>query len=166
MPRQETHTHRLNKRDTSIIDKPFLDTNYLSFYAHGRRFDLYLKKDTGPLTENVDIEFRYSKKPPLHVRNFFAPNFYTGFVDNEARSHVICYFETSDMVDQTSGEKEISTRQPLIYAQIHIMNEEKNSIYYVEPLVDKTSGEIKYLVYRSDDIDSEVIVNGNFKYYF
>jgi hypothetical protein len=128
-----------------------------------RRFDIYLKKDVGPLTDNFDIEIRLGPgKKPSHMKNQFASNFYTGFVDNESKSHVLCYFEKqpSNFYDDPD-DKLLNT--PLIYLQIHIVNEAESNIYYIEPLVDKLTQEVKYIAYKSDDIDSDVISNGVFK---
>ena len=56
---------------------------------------------------------------------------------------------------------------PLIYAQIQIQNENENIIYYIEPLLDSNSeNKNKYLVYRVDDIESDIISNNIFKYVY
>jgi hypothetical protein len=66
--------------------------------------------------------------------------------------------------------------QPLVYAQIHLNeneeNEEnktrKNTIYYIEPSINLNEKNddlksFKYLIYKTNDIDSNVISNNVFK---
>lgn len=66
--------------------------------------------------------------------------------------------------------------QPLVYVQIHLHEEEENetnktrinTIYYIEPSInlnDKNDDlkSFKYLIYKTNDIDSNVISNNVFK---
>jgi hypothetical protein len=136
--------------------------NYLNKIIF-RRFDIYLKKDVGPLADNFEIEIRSG---PGHTtsqsKEKFSSNFYSGFVEDELKSHVLCYFEKqSDNIYADPDDKLLNT--PLIYLQIHIVNETENTIYYIEPLVDKLTQEVKYIAYKSEDIDSDVSSNGVFK---
>jgi hypothetical protein len=108
--------------------------------------------------------------------DFQTTNFYTGYVNGEAKSHVICYFETSSTSNSTldMASKNPLT-QPLIYAQIQIQKERdenetstQTTIYYIEPSIKLNGPEedlkgFKYLVYKTDDIDSDVISNNVFK---
>jgi hypothetical protein len=152
------------KRDTSsssassLIDRPYLQTNRLTFKAFNRRFHLLLKKDVDLVSDKFDIEIRYasSSQPSEHLSDFLTSNYYTGIVDNEPDSYVVCYFE----------QPSASPTQPLVYAQISIRNERENAIYYVEPLLDVTGeheSSAEYIVYRSEDVQSDVIANGIFK---
>jgi hypothetical protein len=93
------------------------------------------------------------------MRDFFSPNFYTGIVENEPNSFVICYFERQDQ--NTKSYDDIPL---IIYAQIRIQIEKEGSTtYYVEPLVDKETNSVKYIIYKSDDVDSGIVSNGVFK---
>ena len=118
-----------------------------------------MRRDINLVADHVDIEVRYStsNKPSDHVNDFFTSNYYIGFVEDEPRSHVICYFEKNDTLN--------NELMPLIYAQIQIQNDNENIIYYIEPLLDTNNqNKNKYLVYRIDDIQSDIIYNNIFKY--
>lgn len=121
------------------------------------------------VANQFDIEVRYptTNRPSKHISDFFTSNYYTGIVENETGSHVLCYFEI-----QNNSNISVSAAvagQPLIFAQISIKNENENSVYYVEPLLNTNKSEIeagkplKYIVYRSEDILSDVVSNGVFK---
>lgn len=117
-----------------------------------------LKRDVDLVGSNFDIEIRHpsSNKPTEHMNDFFTSNYYTGIVEDEEGSYALCYFEQM---------KEPSA-QPIVYAQISIKNDLENSMYYIEPLLNNTSEHepMKYIVYKIDDIESDVISNGLFKY--
>ena len=104
----------------------------------------------------MDIEVRYesSNKPSLHLSDTFSTNYYVGFVQGESKSLVICYFERSSSQDP----------KPIVFAQIQIVEEDKKTIYYIEPKksVDD-SNKHSYIIYRSEDIVSELISNDRFK---
>ena len=156
-----TNSSKSSKRDTSnIVDGPVFQTNRLQFTAFNRRFKLMLKKDTKLVADHFDIEIRYptSKRPTEHIHDFFTQNYYTGIVEDVPGSYVVCYFE------KPSNSTE--HKQPLVYAQISIKNEDENVVYFVEPINNVTSHDdepAKYIVYRSEDIISDVISNGIFK---
>lgn len=153
-----TTNSKSSKRDTAnIVDGPFFQTNRLQFTAFNRRFKLMLKKDTKLVADHFDIEIRYptSKRPTEHIHDFFTQNYYTGIVEDVSGSYVVCYFE-----------KLSDSSQPLVYAQISIKNEDENVVYFVEPINNSTNyndEQPKYIVYRSEDIISDVISNGVFK---
>ena len=140
-----------------------------------RDFEIFLKRETNLITNNLDIEVRYpfSNKPSLHLDDFITTNFYTGYVNGESKSHVICYFETSPDYNSTLNTlSENKLAQPLIYAQIHMRQGDEgnktSTVYYIEPSInfassDNESIRFKYLIYRIDDIDSSVISNNVFK---
>lgn len=108
------------------------------------------------MATGFDIEIRYpsSGRPTEHVHDFFSQNYYTGIVEDVPGSNVVCYFEKSST----------ESSPPLVFAQISIKNEDENAIYYVEPVLNSTNSSAnKYIVYKSDDILSEIISNGVFK---
>lgn len=86
-------------------------------------------------------------------------------------SHVICSFENSyDFNTTLNTISSNQLEQPLVYAQIHIQNQNESTIYYIEPSInfDTAKGhdslkDFKYLIYKIDDIDSDVISNNVFK---
>ncbi len=129
----------------------------MKFRAFQRDFVIYLKRDLTLVSENIDIEVRYSykDKPSVveHADNFFTSNNYIGYVEGEPKSTVICYLE----------KPKTPTDQALIYAQIRLeQNDQKKEYFYIEPLAKKESNELSYIIYRSDDIDSAVMPNGVF----
>ena len=90
----------------------------------------------------------------MHLADSFSDNYYVGFVQGEAKSLVICYFERPEHTQHT---------QPAVFAQIQVEDEAKGTktIYFVEP---SSSGEKRhYIVYRSEDIASDLIANERFK---
>lgn len=138
------------KRDSATIESPVLETNRLYFEAFGRKFEIYLKRDTNLVADNIDIEVRGNKGKSQHINDFFTSNYYSGFVDGVANSYVICYFE------KESDDPKIG---PLIYAKVYM---EKTS-YYIEPVIGESKNH-SYIIYSSKDIDSDVISNESFKY--
>ncbi len=141
------------------MDTPVLDSNRLQFTAFDRHFDIYLRRNIDLMADKVDIEVRYAdgNKPSEHINDFFTSNYYSGFVEGESRSNVICYFEKNSTANKNGSVA------PLIYAQIQILNNKEHSIYYIEPLIDQNSNSNKYLVYRVDDIESDILSNNIFK---
>ena len=99
------------------------------------------------------MRYPTSGRPTEHVRDFFTSNYYTGIVEDVPGSHVVCYFES------LGDDKE---QQPLVYVQSAIKNDDENSLYYVEPVLNSTGPPFKYIAYRTDDILSDVLSNGVF----
>lgn len=133
-----------------------LETNRLSFNAYNRTFKIFLKRGNSLVAENVRLEVRYSyPNKTQHTEyedNHFKQNYFIGFVEDESDSSVLCYFESVPLN---------STSKPLVYAQIRIgSNNNKTQYYYVEPMFNNHN---TYIVYRSDDIESDIISNGVFK---
>ena len=131
------------------------------------------------MASNLDIEVRYptSSKPTVHLDDFITTNFYTGYVNGESKSYVICYFETNSNSNSTLNmASNNKLTQPLVYAQIHLQEEVENdgnktkahTIYYIEPSInlngkDEDLNSFKYIIYKTNDIDSNVISNDVFK---
>ncbi len=139
------------------IEELSFSTTRLKFHAFNRDFVIFLKRDLTLVSENIDIEVRYSykDKPDVveHAENFFTSNNYIGFVEGEPKSTVICYLE----------KPKSSTDQPLLYAQIRLeKNELKKEYFYIEPLTNNGSTELNYIIYRNEDINSAVMPNGVF----
>ena len=150
--------HRIKKRDT-IIDKPYLDSNRLKFSAFNRNFNILLRRDTQLVGNKINIELRYSKKPSEYLNDFFTSNYYTGIVEDEPNSQVILYFEN----DSSSFTL---NNQPLIFAQIRIKSEKIDTVYYIEPILkpENDKSDQKYVIYRSEDVQSDIFSNQKFKY--
>ncbi|CAF0705583.1 unnamed protein product [Brachionus calyciflorus] len=151
----QTQKSRVNKRETSVLDSVYLQSNRLKFRAFDREFNLILKKDTHLVANNINIELRYSNKPSEYLNDFFSSNYYTGIVDNEQDSQVILYFE-----NQNSS----NTSQPLIFAQIRLKTKNLSTNYYIEPLIQPngSKNKQKYIVYKSEDVQSDIYANGIF----
>lgn len=153
--------HRIKKREESIFYKPYLNSNRLKFNAFNRDFNIILKRDTQLVGNNIDIELRYSSKPSEHLKDLFTSNYYTGIVENEPDSQVILYFENDNSTFTLNN-------QPLIFAQIRLKNKNTNTVFYIEPLLklNNEDAEQKYLIYKSEDVQSEVFSGGKFKYFY
>lgn len=145
------------KRDTHLIDNLYAAPNRLQFRAFGKKFNLILKKDIKIAAENLNIELRYSNKPSEYLKDSFSSNYFRGKVENESYSEVTVYFEEQKKYNYSD--------QPLIFAHIRIFNMTKETNYYIEPFMttDEANLKLKFLIYRSEDIHSNVLSNGVFK---
>lgn len=76
-------------------------------------------------------------------------NNFIGYVEGEPRSTVVCYLD-----------RKHTSKEPLLYAQITLEHDVKKEYYYIEPSFNNTA---EYIVYRSEDIDSNIMPNGVFK---
>lgn len=157
---ENINSRKRRDNNQTISDLSFSQTR-LKFHAFDRDFVVLLTRDRKLVSNNLDIEVRYSfiDKPDLieHHDNYFASNNYIGFVEGESKSSVVCYLENKEY----NSENEL----PLIYAQIRLENNDKKEYFYIEPsfINDyKNQNEAKYIVYRSDDINSGIISNGIF----
>ena len=144
----------LPTNNTGEVEDLVFSKTRLKFRAFERDFNIFLKRDLTLVSENIDIEVRYSyrNKPNVveHTDADFTANNYVGYVEGEPKSSVVCYFEKADR------------KEPLIYAQIRLEKERnKHELYTIEPAF---HGQAGYIIYRSEDIDSDVISNGNFKW--
>ncbi len=155
------NTHR-KKRDVnnSTVENILLTTTKLNFHAFDRDFIIFLKRDLNLVSDKVDVEVRYSNNKIEHINNYFTSNNYIGFVDGEPQSSVTCYIEQFVEPNQ-------SITYPLIYAQIRLENDDKKEYFYIEPIFLKENSSdkrTKYIIYRTDDIASDVLNEGVFKY--
>ena len=130
-----------------------------------RSFVIILKRDLNLVSDKVDIEVRYSfsETPSYveHVNNYFTTNNYIGFVEGEPKSHVTCYLDRIDAKNVANLTRE---EYPLIYCQIKLEN--TNEYFYIEPIRhNEDSNKLKYLIYQPEEIESNVISNGLFKWF-
>jgi disintegrin and metalloproteinase domain-containing protein 17 len=179
------NSNKKQKRQThsSPLKSPILDTNRLMFTAFNQDFEIFLKRETNLVshTNSLDVEVRYPSspyKPTVHLKNDFeTTHFYSGYVNGHPKSHVICYFETHPDYNSTNNVISLNKlAQPLIYAQIHMQDdrdgEEGNktsTVYYIEPKINFSDDqeelkEFKYIIYKTDDIQSDVISNNIFNH--
>lgn len=140
--------------NSSVVEDFVFSKTRLKFHAFGRDFNIFLKRDLTLVSENIDIEVRYSfkNKPAIieHADTDFTTNNYIGYVEGEPKSSVFCYFEKPD-----------ANKEPLVYAQIRLEDKQnKREFFSIEPAFESKSG---YIMYRSEDIDSDIISGGNFK---
>lgn len=167
------NARRLNRRSNSLLNENKKDDDedlvinsdddsnamrHLKFRAYNRTFNVRLRRETSFVSENIDIEIRYANETSKHLSDTFSSNFFVGQLDDEPNSFAICYFE-----ERKKEEEEQSNTQPLVYLQIQVRNEanKTNTFYYVEPTtLNNTS---KYVIYRSEDIASDLISNDVFK---
>lgn len=117
-----------------------------------------MKRNTNLVSDDIQIEVRYSnlgeKNRIEYEDNHFKKNYFIGFVENEPESSVLCYFESLPFN---------TTSKPLIYVQIRIVNNKTADYYYIEPIFhDKKTS---YVVYRNQDVESDILSNGIFKYF-
>lgn len=131
--------------------------NRLKFHAFNRNFSLILSRDVNIAENNLKIELRYSNKPTEYLKDSFSSNYFRGKVENESYSEVIVYYEQKDNLE--------SNVQPLIFAHIRTVDGTNETNYYIEPfqLNTGTNSKLKFLIYRSEDIQSNVLSNGVFK---
>lgn len=139
---------------SSVVEDLVFSKTRLKFHAFERDFNIFMRRDLTLVSENIDIEVRYSfkNKPAVieHADTNFTSNNYIGYVEGEPKSSVFCYFEKRDV-----------NKEPLIYAQIRLEGDQnKREFYSIEPAFQDKSG---YIIYRSEDIDSDIISGGNFK---
>lgn len=140
-----------------MIDNLDATPNRLKFRAFGKNFSLILKKDAKIAGDNLNIELRYSSRPSEYLKDSFSSNYFRGKVENESYSEVTVYFEEQKKYNYSD--------QPLIFAHIRIFNKTNETNYYIEPLLttNDTNSKLKFLIYRSEDIQSDVLSNGVFK---
>ncbi|RMZ96592.1 adam 17-like protease, partial [Brachionus plicatilis] len=145
-----------SKRDTQVLDNFYIAPNRLKFRAFNRNFNLILRRDEAIVGDNLSIELRYSNKPSEFLKDSFSSNYFRGIVENESYSEVIVYFEEATQSN--------SSGQPLIFAHIRIINGTNENNFYIEPFQSSglANSKFKYLVYRTEDIDSNILSNGVF----
>jgi len=158
------HTRQINNGQSELLQAAYLKTNRFTFTAFGRKFLLYLKHDVDLIgTNNVEIEVRSDKAPSVHLKDQFSMNYYSGFVENEERSHVVLYYEKQPISENLTQANSMDTL-PIIFAQISIENTTDTTYYYIETVFDSNGKNAKYLIYRSSDINSNVMPNGLFNH--
>jgi hypothetical protein len=75
-----------------------LNTNELTFNAFNRQFHIYLKKNLNVLSNDINIEIKYSNSTNKILNDIFSSNFYTGFVDDQKNSFVLLYYDYDQVV--------------------------------------------------------------------
>jgi disintegrin and metalloproteinase domain-containing protein 17 len=160
--KRNRHVRHANNSQSEFLQTPYLKTNRFSFAAFGRKFLLYLKHDVDLIgTNNIEIEIRSDKAPSVHLKDKFSMNYYSGFVENEERSHVVLYYEKQKNHENFT-QANVMDALPIIFAQISIENKTDTTYYYIETVFDSQETMAKYLIYRSSDINSNVMPNGLF----
>ncbi len=118
----------------------------------------------------MEVRYSFDKQPNRveHVNNYFTSNNYIGYVVGHPRSTVTCYIEQITNDRTNISYSNFTLKYPLIYAQIRLENNEpeKNEYFYIEPIFishTELPDKMKYIIYKTIDIESDVISNGVFK---